>query len=213
MRLVFIGPPGVGKGTYANAVSERFGIPHVSTGDIFREEAKRGTDLGKRVKAFLDRGLLVPDEIVIEVVKQRLSMEDCRRGFILDGFPRTLKQAEALEEFARPEWVFLFNARDETILERLGGRRVCPVCGAIYHVVYMPPKIPGICDKCGSKLIQRRDDTHEVIMERLKIYREQFAPIIDFYREHGRLIEVDANEQAEKVIPIVIDKLLQLYRC
>jgi len=211
MKLVFIGPPGVGKGTYAKAVSEKFGIPHISTGDIFREEIKKGSELGKRVKEFLDKGLLVPDDIVIEVVKQRLSMDDCRKGFILDGFPRTLQQAEALEQFARPEWAFLFQARDETILERLGGRRVCPNCGAIYHIKYMPPKVPGICDKCGTPLIQRKDDTPEVIMERLKIYREQFTPIILFYKERGRLVEIDANEQADKVIPVVIERLRKLY--
>jgi adenylate kinase len=211
MKLVFIGPPGVGKGTYAKAVSEKFGIPHISTGDIFREEIKKGSELGKRVKEFLDKGLLVPDDIVIEVVKQRLSMDDCRKGFILDGFPRTLQQAEALEQFASPEWAFLFQARDETILERLGGRRVCPNCGAIYHIKYMPPKVPGICDKCGTPLIQRKDDTPEVIMERLKIYREQFTPIILFYKERGRLVDIDANEQADKVVPVVIERLRKLY--
>ncbi|NAZ25393.1 MAG: adenylate kinase [Thermofilum sp.] len=211
MKLVFIGPPGVGKGTYAKAVSEKFGIPHISTGDIFREEIKKGSELGKRVKEFLDKGLLVPDDIVIEVVKQRLSMDDCRKGFILDGFPRTLQQAEALEQFARPEWAFLFQAREETILERLGGRRICPNCGAIYHIKYMPPKVPGICDKCGTPLIQRKDDTPEVIMERLKIYREQFTPIILFYKERGRLVEIDANEQADKVVPVVIERLRKLY--
>jgi adenylate kinase len=211
MKLVFIGPPGVGKGTYAKAVSEKFGIPHISTGDIFREEIKKGSELGKRVKEFLDKGLLVPDDIVIEVVKQRISMDDCRKGFILDGFPRTLQQAEALEQFASPEWAFLFQARDETILERLGGRRVCPKCGAIYHIKYMPPKVPGICDKCGTPLIQRKDDTPEVIMERLKIYREQFTPIILFYKERGRLVEIDANEQADKVVPVVIERLRKLY--
>ena len=211
MKLVFIGPPGVGKGTYAKAVSEKFGIPHISTGDIFREEIKKGSELGKRVKEFLDKGLLVPDDIVIEVVKQRLSMDDCRKGFILDGFPRTLQQAEALEQFASPEWAFLFQAKDETILERLGGRRVCPNCGAIYHIKYMSPKVPGICDKCGTPLIQRKDDTPEVIMERLKIYREQFTPIILFYKERGRLVEIDANEQADKVVPVVIERLRKLY--
>jgi adenylate kinase len=211
MKLVFIGPPGVGKGTYAKAVSEKFGIPHISTGDIFREEIKKGSELGKRVKEFLDKGLLVPDDIVIEVVKQRLSMDDSRKCFILDGFPRTLQQAEALEQFASPEWAFLFQARDETILERLSGRRVCPNCGAIYHIKYMPPKVPGICDKCGTPLIQRKDDTPEVIMERLKIYREQFTPIILFYKERGRLVEIDANEQADKVVPVVIERLRKLY--
>lgn len=211
MKLVFIGPPGVGKGTYAKAVSETFGIPHISTGDIFREEVKKGTELGKRVKEYLDRGLLVPDDLVIEVVRHRLLQEDCRRGYILDGFPRTIVQAEALERFSPPDWALLFHAEDSVILERLSGRRICVRCGAIYHVKYMPPKIPGICDKCGGPLVQRRDDTPEVISERLKVYREQFTPIIAYYEGRGKLVRIEANEQADVVVPRVIAALKKLY--
>lgn len=207
MKLVFIGPPGVGKGTYAQAVREKYGIPHISTGDIFREEVKKGSELGARVKEYMDRGLLVPDDIVIEVVKRRLQEEDCKRGFILDGFPRTLPQALALEEFARPDLVLNFVAREEVIIERLSGRRVCSVCGAIYHVKYMPPKVPGVCDKCGGALVVRSDDQPEVVKERLKVFHEQFAPIIQFYRERGRLVTIDANEQAPAVIPRVLEIL------
>ncbi len=207
MKLVFIGPPGVGKGTYAQAVREKYGIPHISTGDIFREEIKKGSELGARVKEYMDRGLLVPDDIVIEVVKRRLQEEDCKRGFILDGFPRTLPQALALEEFARPDLVLNFVAREEVIIERLSGRRVCSVCGAIYHVKYMPPKVPGVCDKCGGALVVRSDDRPEVVKERLKVFHEQFAPIIQFYRERGRLVTIDANEQAPAVIPRVLEIL------
>ncbi len=207
MKLVFIGPPGVGKGTYAQAVREKYGIPHISTGDIFREEIKKGSELGARVKEYMDRGLLVPDDIVIEVVKRRLQEEDCKRGFILDGFPRTLPQALALEEFARPDLVLNFVAREEVIIERLSGRRVCSVCGAIYHVKYMPPKVPGVCDKCGGALVVRSDDQPEVVKERLKVFHEQFAPIIQFYKERGRLVTIDANEQAPAVIPRVLEIL------
>lgn len=204
MRLVLLGPPGVGKGTYAQAISQQYGIPHISTGDIFREEVKRGSEIGKAVQAYLERGLLVPDDIVIEVVKSRLSREDCRNGFILDGFPRTLQQAEALEVFAPPDLAINFTADDEVIIERLGGRRVCSRCGAIYHVKYMPPRFPGVCDKCGAPLIVRNDDKPEVIAERLRVYREQFAPIIRFYEERRRLVAIVANEQAPQVIPKVI---------
>jgi len=159
LRLIFIGPPGIGKGTYATAVSERYGIPHISTGDIFREEVKRGSELGRKVKKYLEAGELVPDEIVIEVVRERLKKEDCRKGFILDGYPRTLRQAEELDKMTSIDLVLNFHAPDEVIIERLSGRRICVKCGAIYHVKFMPPKKPGICDKCGGKIIQRKDDT------------------------------------------------------
>ncbi|AKG38081.1 MAG: adenylate kinase [Infirmifilum sp.] len=211
MKLVFIGPPGVGKGTYANAVREKYGIPHISTGDIFREEVKKGSELGLKVKEYLDKGLLVPDDLVIEVVKKRLQEEDCRKGFILDGFPRTVVQAVALEKFAPPDLVINFVAKPEVIIERVSGRRVCSVCGAIYHVKYMPPKVPGVCDKCGGPLIQRRDDKPEVVRERLKIFEEQFTPIIRFYSEKGRLVTIEANEQADVVIPRILEILKKYF--
>ncbi len=211
MRMVFLGPPGVGKGTYARAVSEEFGIPHISTGDIFREEIARGSELGRKVKEYVEKGLLVPDEVVIEVVKKRLSQPDCEKGFILDGFPRTFKQAEALDGFAPPNLALLFVAPDEVIIERISGRRICARCGAIYHVKYMPPKYPGICDRCGGPLIQRRDDRPEVVRERLKVYRETFTPIIEYYRGKGILREVDASEQAPIVVPRVIRTIKEYY--
>ncbi|MEZ0346587.1 MAG: adenylate kinase [Infirmifilum sp.] len=207
MRLVFIGPPGVGKGTYAQAVKEKYGIPHISTGDIFREEVKKGSELGVKVKEYMDRGLLVPDDLVIEVIKRRLQEEDCKKGFILDGFPRTLAQAEALEEFARPDLVLDFVAREDVIIERVSGRRVCSVCGAIYHVKYMPPKVPGVCDRCGGPLILRKDDRPEVVKQRLEIFQQQFTPIIRFYEERKRLIIIEANEQAEAVVPKVFNAI------
>lgn len=211
MKMVFLGPPGVGKGTYARAVSKEFGIPHISTGDIFREEIARGSELGRKVKEYVEKGLLVPDEIVVEVVKKRLSQPDCKRGFILDGFPRTISQARALDEFAPPNLALLFVAPDEVIVERISGRRICAWCGAIYHVKYMPPKYPGICDRCGGPLIQRRDDRPEVVRERLKVYRETFTPIIDYYRGKGILREVDASEQAPVVVPRVIKVIKEYY--
>jgi len=211
MRMVFLGPPGVGKGTYAKAVSREFGVPHISTGDIFREEIARGSELGRRVKEYVEKGLLVPDEVVIEVVKRRLAQPDCAKGFILDGFPRTLSQAEALDTFAPPNLALSFIAPDEVIIERISGRRICAWCGAIYHVKYMPPKYPGICDKCGGPLIQRRDDRPEVVKKRLEVYRERFTPILGYYRDKGILREVDASEQAPIVIPRVLKVIREYY--
>lgn len=207
LRLVFIGPPGIGKGTYASAISRIYGIPHISTGDIFREEIEKQTELGKKVESYVKKGELVPDEIVIEVVKNRLQKEDCKEGFILDGFPRTIKQAEALEKFAKIDLVLNFYAPDEVIIERVSGRVVCPNCGAIYHLKFMPPKEPWKCDKCGSKLVRRPDDEPEVVKKRLEIYRKQFAPIIEFYRKRGLLVDVEASELADKVVPKIVKVL------
>ncbi|HDH06869.1 MAG TPA: adenylate kinase [Thermoproteales archaeon] len=207
MRLVFLGPPGVGKGTYASSISRIYGIPHISTGDIFREEIKKETELGKKVKSYVEKGELVPDEIVIEVVRKVLLSEKCKKGFILDGYPRTLKQAEALDQITKIDLALNFVAPDEVIIERVSGRRVCSKCGAIYHIKYMPPKVPGKCDKCGGPLIQREDDKPEVVKHRLEVYRKQFKPIIDFYRVRGILIDIDASDQAPQVIPRIIEAL------
>ncbi len=207
MRLVFLGPPGIGKGTYASAISKMYGIPHISTGDIFREEIKRGTELGRKIKEYVERGELVPDEIVIEVVRERLSREDCKKGFILDGFPRTLRQAQALDEMTTLDLALNFVAPDEVIIERLSGRRICRRCGAIYHIKFMPPKVEGVCDICGGELYQREDDKPEVIKRRLELYRRQFKPILDFYRAKGILVDVDASEQADVVIPRIVEVL------
>ena len=200
LNLVFLGPPGVGKGTYAKELSKRYNIPHISTGDIFREEIRKGTELGKKVKSYVERGELVPDEIVIEVVRKRLSQDDCKRGFILDGFPRTINQAIALDSIVKVDLVFNFVAPKSVIIERLSGRRICRKCGAIYHIKFNPPKRPGICDKCGGPLYQREDDKPEVIEERLRVYEKQTAPIVDYYRKKGILVEVDASRNMEEVI-------------
>lgn len=207
MRLVFMGPPGVGKGTYASALSRRCGIPHISTGDMIREEIRRGTELGRRLREYVERGLLVPDELVTEMLRRRLQQEDCQRGFILDGYPRTLRQAEELDRMTRVDLALYFTAPDEVIIDRVSGRRVCRSCGAIYHVRYMPPRVPGVCDRCGGPLYQREDDRPEVVKRRLEVFREQFAPVLDYYRGKGILVEIDASEQAEVVVPRVFSTL------
>jgi len=204
MRLVFIGPPGVGKGTYATAISKKYGIPHISTGDILREEVKKGSEIGLKAREYMERGELVPDGIIIEIIRRRLAEEDCKKGFILDGFPRTLPQAEALDRITRIDLVLNFVAPDEVIIERLSGRRICRVCGAIYHVKYMPPKVPGKCDKCGGELYQREDDKPEVVRRRLEVYRKRTEPVIQYYRDKGVLVDVDASEQADVVVPRIV---------
>ncbi len=200
MNIVLLGPPGVGKGTYAGRLSERYGIPHISTGDILREEIKRDSELGRKVKKYVERGELVPDSIIIEVIKERLAADDCRKGFILDGFPRTLNQARALDNIVRVDVVFNFVAPKEVIIERLSGRRICRKCGAIYHIRYKPPKKPGVCDICGGELYQREDDKPEVIERRLEVYKEQTAPLIDYYSKKGLLVDIDASKEVDEVI-------------
>ena len=204
MNLIFLGPPGVGKGTYADMVSKILKIPHISTGDIFRDEIKKGTELGKLVKQYVEKGELVPDEIVIEVVRRRLSMEDCKKGFILDGYPRTLKQAIELDKIVKVDLAIHFVAPEEVIIERISGRRICRRCGAIYHIKFMPPKKPGICDRCGGPLYQREDDKPEVVRHRLKVYYERFKPILEYYKNKGILVEVNAGRKAEEVVKDVL---------
>lgn len=204
MNLIFLGPPGVGKGTYADMVSKILKIPHISTGDIFRDEIKKGTELGKLVKQYVEKGELVPDEIVIEVVRRRLSMEDCKKGFILDGYPRTLKQAIELDKIVKVDLAIHFIAPEEVIIERISGRRICRRCGAIYHIKFMPPKKPGICDRCGGPLYQREDDKPEVVRHRLKVYYERFKPILEYYKNKGILVEVNAGRKAEEVVKDVL---------
>jgi len=208
MKMVFIGPPGIGKGTYAKVVSQKYGIPHISTGDIFREEIAKGTELGLKIKEYVEKGLLVPDEIVVEVVKQVLQRPECRKGFILDGFPRTIKQAEELEKITKIDVVFLFKAPVELIIERVSGRLVCPNCGAIYNTKFKPPKKPGICDVCGHQLIRRKDDEPETVRKRYEVYVSTFSPVIEFYRARNLLVEIDASRNVEEVVND-IDRVLR----
>ncbi len=199
MNLIFLGPPGAGKGTMASRLAEEKGIPHVSTGDIFRENINNETDLGKRVKAILDSGELVPDELTIELVRDRLSQEDAKKGFILDGFPRTIPQAEALDGFARIDKVVRFILGDEEIVKRLSGRRVHKASGRTYHIEFSPPKAPGKDDVTGEELMQRPDDREESIKNRLEVYRRQTEPLVDYYQERGLLVDIDARPEPDTV--------------
>ncbi|MDK2463888.1 MAG: adenylate kinase [Candidatus Korarchaeota archaeon] len=204
MRLVIMGPPGAGKGTQSALISSKYGIPHVSTGDMFREILKRSDGLANRIRKYVESGELVPDELVVEMVRDRICRPDCEGGFILDGFPRTVAQAEALDrmlESAGKELnaVLYLRVSEEAVVRRLSRRRVCESCGAIYHLDYNPPKRPGVCDRCGGRLIQRDDDREEVIRERLRVYHEQTEPLINYYREKGLLVEIDGCKEIHQV--------------
>ena len=204
--IILLGPPGAGKGTQAKAIVARYGIPQISTGDILRENRAQGTELGKRAAAIMDRGELVPDDLVCDMVAARLAQPDCARGFILDGFPRTVKQAEWLDGLlaksaaSTPAPVVISLKVDyNDILRRLAGRRSCPACGRIYNVYFQPPRVPDVCDVDGSKLVARQDDSEAVISERLKAYEKQTLPLADYYRRRGRLREVSGDASVEQV--------------
>lgn len=212
MKIVMLGAPGAGKGTIASRLSKKFGIPHISTGDIFRENIKNGTDLGKKAKSYMDQGLLVPDELTCDLVMDRISEKDCEKGFILDGFPRTIPQAEALtdalsEKGEEMDYAINVILSDEKIIARMAGRRSCPKCGAIYHTVTLPPKKEGICDKCGSELVQRADDNPETVKKRLAVYHEQTEPLIDYYHHQGIIVEVDGDDKVEDEIARLTEEL------
>ncbi len=204
MNLILLGPPGGGKGTQAKRIVEKYGIPQISTGDILREAVAKGTELGKKAKEYMDKGELVPDEVVIGIVKERLAQPDCEKGFILDGFPRTLKQAEALDEILEDmnkkiDAVINISVPDEEIIKRIVYRRVCKNCGAVYNLIYSPPKEDNKCDKCGGELYQRDDDKEETVKERLRVYKEQTQPLIDYYRNKGVLFDVDGTKTIDEV--------------
>lgn len=200
MRLVFLGPPGVGKGSQAVRVSEKYGIPQIATGDILREAVQKETELGKRAKEFMNAGSLVPDEIVIGIIKERLKEDDCQRGFVLDGFPRTIAQAKALgKSGVELERVLSFEADDEIIIKRLSGRRTCPSCLLNYHLKFNPPEVEGICNECGSELYQRDDDKEDVIKKRLKVYKEQTEPLVSYYEMEGNLVRIRGEGGIEEV--------------
>ncbi|MFO7730176.1 MAG: adenylate kinase [Spirochaetia bacterium] len=207
MNLIFLGPPGAGKGTIAVQVKENYHIPHISTGDLFRAHIHNKTDIGTQVQAILDSGELVPDELTIEIVRQRLQEDDCRSGFILDGFPRTIPQAEALESFAQIDGVLNFELSKESIVKRLSGRRIAKQSGKVYHIHYNPPKVEGKCDVSGETLIQRPDDKPEAIENRLEVYQRQTAPLINYYANKNLLIAIDAEPSADKVFMQVKEKL------
>jgi len=194
MRIIMLGPPGSGKGTYASRLTSTLGIPHISTGDMVREEIKAQTKLGKRIKEYNDRGELVPDEIIIQLLEERLRKPDAEKGFILDGFPRTISQAEALEEISKIDLVLNLNVPDEVIIQRLSNRVTCRKCGAIYNLLTLKPRKEGVCDRCGGELYQRQDDKPEVIKERLDVYRRNTEPLIGFYARKGLLKDVHCDD-------------------
>jgi len=210
MNLIFLGPPGAGKGTIAVRVKENYQIPHISTGDLFRAHINNKTEIGTQVQAILDSGELVPDELTIEMVRQRLQEDDSRNGFILDGFPRTIPQAESLESFAQINGVLNFELSKESIVKRLSGRRIAKKSGKVYHIHYNPPKIEGKCDESGETLIQRPDDKPEAIENRLEVYQRQTAPLINYYKEKNLLITIDAEPSADEVFKQVNEKLESL---
>jgi len=203
MNIVMLGSPGVGKGTYAKILSDKYNIPRISVGDLFRKAIRDETELGKKIRGYVSRGDLVPDEMVIELVKERLREDDCKNGFFLDGFPRTIAQAEAMEKFKKVDKAFNFVASDGVIMSRLGGRRTCRECGAIYHVENIPSKVEGVCDRCGGGLYQRSDETSQAIKNRLRVYREKTKPVVDYFRKKGLLADIDANYQFEEVDKVI----------
>ena len=198
MKIIMLGAPGAGKGTQAKMIAKEYNIPHISTGDIFRANIKEGTDLGKEAKTYMDAGQLVPDELTVKILLDRVAKDDCKNGYVLDGFPRTIPQAEVLDAALtelgdKIDFAIDVDVPDENIVRRMGGRRACVTCGATYHIEHVPPKAEGICDICGSELILRDDDKPETVSNRLKVYHDQTQPLIDFYTKKGVLKSVDGT--------------------
>lgn len=200
MKLVMVGCPGAGKGTQAKKLSQHYGIPHISTGDLLRDQIARGTDLGKKVSKIMEEGGLVSDDIVSAMLAERIKEDDCKKGYILDGYPRNLSQAEGLEAITGPlDKVLCIDVEDSIIVDRMTGRRSCPKCKAMFHVKYNPPKTEGVCDVCGEKLVQRKDDNEETVVNRLKVYHETTAPLIDFYTKKGILVTVNGVGDIDEI--------------
>ncbi len=206
-NFVFLGPQGSGKGTVIGKIKDKFGVPHISTGDMFREALKEGTEFGRKAQEYMNRGDLVPDDVTCGMVKERIARPDCENGFMLDGFPRNLKQAQALSGITTIHTAVLIDVPEEVSLERLSGRRQCRECGAIFHLKFVPPKVDGVCDKCGGQLYQRDDDKPEAIKERLAIYREETMPVVSYYEDAGVLLKVDGSAAPDDVAKEILDKL------
>ena len=212
MKIIMLGAPGAGKGTQAKQIAGKYSIPHISTGDIFRANIKNGTDLGKKAKEYMDQGLLVPDELTCDLVMDRIQQDDCKNGFVLDGFPRTIPQAEALDAALTKigetmDYAIDVDVPDENIVSRMSGRRACLDCGATYHIVSLPPKTEGKCDHCGSDRVLRDDDKPETVQKRLSVYHEQTQPLIDYYKKQGILKSVDGTQPMEAVFTAITDIL------
>ncbi len=212
MKIIMLGAPGAGKGTQAKKIAEKYGVPHISTGDIFRANIKNGTELGKKAKTYMDQGLLVPDELVVELVADRITQDDCAKGFVLDGFPRTIPQAEALDAALEKmgtsmDYAIDVDVPDENIINRMSGRRACLDCGATYHIVTIPTKVEGICDTCGSKVVLREDDKPETVQKRLEVYHAQTQPLIEYYKKQNVLRTVDGTQPMDEVFEAIVDIL------
>ena len=212
MKIIMLGAPGAGKGTQAQMIAEKFNIPHISTGDIFRANIKNGTELGKKAKEFMDKGLLVPDELTVQLLLDRVANEDCKNGYVLDGFPRTIPQADVLDSELtklgdKVDYAVNVDVPDENIVRRMSGRRACLKCGATYHIEHIPPKTEGICDKCGSELVQRDDDKPETVQNRLSVYHEQTQPLIDYYDKKNILKTVDGTKDMQEVFNDIVNIL------
>ncbi len=212
MKIIMLGAPGAGKGTQAKQIAGKYSIPHISTGDIFRANIKNGTELGKKAKEYMDQGLLVPDELTCDLVMDRIAQDDCENGFVLDGFPRTIPQAEALDAALKKieqqmDFAIDVDVPDENIISRMSGRRACLECGATYHIVSLPPKSEGKCDHCGSELVLRDDDAPETVQKRLSVYHDQTQPLIDYYKKQGILKSVDGTQPMEAVFDAIVSIL------
>lgn len=212
MKMIMLGAPGAGKGTQAKQIADKYSIPHISTGDIFRANLKEGTELGKKAKEYMDQGLLVPDELTCDLVMDRISQEDCKNGFVLDGFPRTIPQAEALDAALskigqKMDYAIDVDVPDDNIINRMSGRRACLNCGATYHIVSIPTKVEGVCDRCGNQVVLRDDDQPETVKKRLEVYHAQTQPLIDYYKKQDILKTVDGTQPMEQVFDAIVEIL------
>ena len=212
MKIIMLGAPAAGKGTQAKMIADKYKVPHVSTGDIFRANIKNGTELGKEAKQYMDKGLLVPDELTVKILLDRVAQADCENGYVLDGFPRTIPQAEVLDKALtelgdKIDYAIDVNVPDENIIKRMSGRRACLACGATYHIEHIPPKKEGVCDRCGEALVLRDDDKEETVKNRLNVYHEQTQPLIEYYTGKGILKEVDGTVPMDQVFEAITDIL------
>ncbi|BBF44426.1 adenylate kinase [Lachnospiraceae bacterium KM106-2] len=212
MKIIMLGAPGAGKGTQAKKIAEKYSIPHISTGDIFRANIKEGTELGKKAKTYMDQGLLVPDELVVDLVVDRLQQDDCKNGYVLDGFPRTIPQAESLDSALsklgeKMDYAINVDVPDENIIDRMSGRRACLACGGTYHIKYNPTKVEGVCDACGGTLVLRDDDKAETVKKRLDVYHTQTQPLIDYYTKQGIIVDVDGTKDMADVFAEIVNLL------